>query len=158
MSGLSTFQSGPKGSKRVQNGKPKCFWLCLDSFGSFQTNFFCPMRTKKGLAEVLLKKKRSQIVKNIEVYHFGPFWAFLYHFGMLTSLPCLAIFVWFIGAPSVHHLSSFYLSIVLSFHLSVFFVFLSFCLFIFRVFRISFFSSFCLIVFLSKLFFVHLNS
>ena len=26
MAGLSTFQSGPKGSKRVQNGQPKCFW------------------------------------------------------------------------------------------------------------------------------------
>ena len=129
-------------------------WTHLDPFRQI---FFCPMRTKKGLAEVLLKK-RSQIVKNIEVYHFGPFGAFLDHFGMLTSLPCLAVFVWFIGAPSVHHLSSFYLSIVLSFHLSVFFVFLSFCLFIFRVFRISFFSSFCLIVFLSKLFLVHFNS
>ena len=26
MAGLSTFQSGPKGSKRVRNGKPRCFW------------------------------------------------------------------------------------------------------------------------------------
>ena len=26
MAGLSIFQSGPKGSKTVQNGKPRCFW------------------------------------------------------------------------------------------------------------------------------------
>ena len=37
--------------------------------------------------------KRSPMVKNIWVYHFGPFWTLLGHFGMLTSLPCLAIFV-----------------------------------------------------------------
>ena len=26
MAGLSTFQSGPKGPKKNQNGQPKCFW------------------------------------------------------------------------------------------------------------------------------------
>ena len=116
------------------------FWAHLDTFGSFQTKTnFLPDEDKEGFGGGAIEKKRPQIVKNIEVYLFGPFGAFLDHFGMLTSQPCLAIFVWFIGAPFAHYLSSFYLSIVLSFHLSVFFVFLSFCLFIFRVFRISFF-------------------
>ena len=40
MSGLSTFQSGPKGPKRVQNGQPRCFWplgTLVDLIGPFQT-------------------------------------------------------------------------------------------------------------------------
>ena len=41
--------------------------------------------------------------KNIYVDHFGPFWTPLDHFEMLTSLPCLAIFVCFIGAVYLGH-------------------------------------------------------
>ena len=40
MSGLSTFQSGPKGFKRVRNGKLSCFWpfgTLLGLSGSFGT-------------------------------------------------------------------------------------------------------------------------
>ena len=84
-------------------------WTLLDHFR--QKSICCSMRTKQGLAEVLLSKKSfesfemfqqgpqgSQMVKNFQVDHFGPFWAPLDHFGMLTSLPCLAIFVCFDGA------------------------------------------------------------
>ena len=50
MAGLSTFQRGPKGSKRVQNGQPKCFWpfgTLLGPSGPFWTisdknEFFAP--------------------------------------------------------------------------------------------------------------------
>ena len=56
MAGLSTFQSGPKGSKRVQNGQPRCFfdhlgpfWAYMDISGSFQlkTNLL-PKKDKVG--------------------------------------------------------------------------------------------------------------
>ena len=48
--GLSTFQSGPKGSKRVRNGNPRCYWqfgpiwTLLDHFR--QKSICCPMRTQ----------------------------------------------------------------------------------------------------------------
>ena len=66
-------------------------WILSDKF-------FLPHEDKEGFGGGAFEKRRSQIVKNIEVYHFGPFGAFLDHFGMLTSLPCLAIFVCFNGA------------------------------------------------------------
>ena len=128
-------------------------WILSDKF-------FLPHEDKEGFGRGAFEKKK---VPNCQKHRGLPFRTLLGLFIPLWNVDkpamfVIAIFVWFIGAPSVHHLSSFYLSIVLSFHLSVFFVFLSFCLFIFRVFRISFFSSFCLIVFLSKLFLVHFNS
>ena len=64
MAGLSTLQSGPKGSERDQNGQPKCFWSFGTHFGPIWTLldhfrqkwFFCPKWTKEGLAEVLRSK------------------------------------------------------------------------------------------------------
>ena len=64
MAGLSTLQSGPKGSKRDQNGQPKSFWSFGTPFGSIWTLldhfrqkwFFCPKWTKWGFAEVLRSK------------------------------------------------------------------------------------------------------
>ena len=58
MAGLSTFQSGPKGSKRVQNCQPKCFWTFGTHLG--QKIHFClkwPKRVQMG-------PKGSQMVKN----------------------------------------------------------------------------------------------
>ena len=43
------------------------------------------------------------MVKNILIDHFEPFWTPLDHFGMLTSLTCLAFFVCFIGALFLGH-------------------------------------------------------
>ena len=52
MAGLSTFQSGPKGSKRDQNGQPKCFRpfrTLLGPSGPFQTiMIFLPYMDKIG--------------------------------------------------------------------------------------------------------------
>ena len=75
----------------------------------------------KWSKSVQIGPKRSKIFRNISVFHFGPFWTPLDHFGMLTSLPCLAIFVCFIGAfilghPVVH--------LFLTFVLPMFFLFL----------------------------------
>ena len=100
MAGLSIFQSGPKGSKTVRNGKPRCFWpfgTLMGPSGPFWTtsnekwyslkstsaepNFvlmgqqidFClkwPKSVWKG-------PKESQIVKNIYVRHFGLLWTTL---------------------------------------------------------------------------------
>ena len=79
MAGLSTLQSGPKGSERDQNGQPKCFWSFGTHFGPLWTLldhfrqkwFFCPKWTKLGLAEVL-RSKISILVWNGPK---GPRWA-----------------------------------------------------------------------------------
>ena len=84
MAGLSTFQSGPKGSKRVQNGQPKCFWpfgTLLGPSGPFwaisnKNEFFAPNGCGGGASEqkinfclkwpkmVQMGPKGSQMVKN----------------------------------------------------------------------------------------------
>ena len=43
MAGLSTFQIGPKGLKRVRNGQPRCFWpfgTLLGPSGPFYKDYF----------------------------------------------------------------------------------------------------------------------
>ena len=84
MAGLSTFQSGPKGSKRVQNGQPKCFWpfgTLLGPSGPFwaisnKNWFFAPKHLRhthlgqkihfclKWPKRVQMGPKGSQMVKN----------------------------------------------------------------------------------------------
>ena len=84
MAGLSTFQSGPKGSKRVQNGQPKCFWPFGTLSGpsgpfwaiSNKNWFFAPKHLRhthlgqkihfclKWLKRVQMGPKGSQMVKN----------------------------------------------------------------------------------------------
>ena len=77
MAGLSTFQSGPKGSKRVQNGQPKCFWpfgTLLGPSGPFwaisNKNWFfapkhlCHTHLGQKIHFCLKWSKRAQMVKN----------------------------------------------------------------------------------------------
>ena len=57
IAGLPTFQSGPKGSKRVQNGQPRCFWsvgTLLGPSGPFWTisnkkMIFCSKHFRQSL-------------------------------------------------------------------------------------------------------------
>ena len=93
MTGLSTFQSGPKGSNRVQNGpkwSTQVFLTIWDAFGPFRTKInFSPQMDKEGFGggatgkkinlclkwskEVLMGQKGSQMVKNTWIDRFGPF-------------------------------------------------------------------------------------
>ena len=65
MAGLSTFQSGPKGSKRVQNGKPRCFWQFGSLFGpsghfwtiSDKNQFVAPLKDKVGFGGGAFEQK-----------------------------------------------------------------------------------------------------
>ena len=85
---LATFQSDTKGSKRDQNGQPKCFnhlgpfWAHLDPFRRFQTNidlfseapYFDHLEQKihfclKWSKRALIGPKGSQMVKNTWVDH-----------------------------------------------------------------------------------------
>ena len=61
------FQSGPQGSKKDQNGEPKCFYHLgpflarLDPFGPFQTKInFLPHMDKVGLGEGVSEQKINQ--------------------------------------------------------------------------------------------------
>ena len=98
---LDTFQSCPKGSKR-DHGQPNCFWpfgSLLGPSGPFWTisdknEFFAP----NGKSRVWRRCSSSKRVVNGQKQLGWPFLSLLDHFGMLTSLPCLAIFVCFIGA------------------------------------------------------------
>ena len=74
MAGLSTLQSGPKGSERDQNGQPKCFWplgTLLGPSGPFWTvsnkNWYfapkhlcqpllCPFGAKKSFLSKMVQK------------------------------------------------------------------------------------------------------
>ena len=90
------------------------FWAHLDTFGPFRTKInLLPHKDKLGFAGGAFEQKiifrfkwskraqtgpkGSQKVKNILVDHFGFLLTPLDHFGMLTSLLGLAIFVCFIG-------------------------------------------------------------
>ena len=84
MAGLSAFQSGPKGSKRDQNGQPKCFWpfgTLLGPSGPFwaisnKNEFFAPNGCGGGASEQKINfclkwskrvqrgPKGSQMIKN----------------------------------------------------------------------------------------------
>ena len=65
MAGLSTFQSGPKGSKNVRKGKPRFFfdylgpfWAHLDTFGRFQTKInLLPLKDKVGFGGGAFEQK-----------------------------------------------------------------------------------------------------
>ena len=116
MAGLSTFQSGPKGSEVVNlfdNLGP--FLAHLDTFGPFQTKInLLPHKDKVGFSGGAFEQeiiwsvwnglegcRRAQRVPNDQKQLGWPFPTLLdpfEHFGMLTSLPCFAIFVCFIGA------------------------------------------------------------
>ena len=63
-----------------------------------QKNHFCLKWSKR----VQMGPKGSIMVKNTYVDHLGPFRTLLDHFGVLTSLPCLALFgpKWTIFGPS----------------------------------------------------------
>ena len=127
MAGLSTFQSGPKGSKRVQNGQPRCFfdhlgpfWAYMDISGSFQlkTNLL-PQKDKVGFhggafeqkiifclkwsKRVQTGPKESQTVKNNYVDHFRPFWATLECWQACLVWPFLfVLLVRFFGHPVLY--------------------------------------------------------
>ena len=108
MAGLSTFQSGPKGSKRDQNDQPKCFWpfgTVLGPSGHFWTisdknEFFVPngqsrvwrrcFRAKNHFLFEMVQKSPDgpKRVPNGQKHLGWPFWSLLDNFGTLTSLPC----------------------------------------------------------------------
>ena len=112
MAGLSTFQSGPKGSKRDQNGQPKCFWsfgTLLGPSGPFWTIsnknwFFAP----KHLRQTLLCQFGARIsflsemvqkgpdgpkrVPNGQKHLGWPFWSLLDPFGPLWNADRPAMF------------------------------------------------------------------
>ena len=79
MAGLSTFQSGPKGSKRDQNGQPRCFWPFGSPLGpsgppwtiSDKNDFFAP----NGQSMVLRrcsKAKNQFLFKTVQKGLDGP--------------------------------------------------------------------------------------
>ena len=105
MSGLSTFQSSPKGSKRVQNDKPRCFWqfgTLLGPSWHFWTisdkNQFVTHKDKVGFGgdafeqKIIFCLKWSQRVHTPNGQtHLGlQFRTLLKPFVMLTSLACRA--------------------------------------------------------------------
>ena len=132
MAGLSTFQSGSKGSEMVNLDvfdHLGLFWACLDSFGPFQTKndfllkctsdipyfvfmghqiVFC-LKWYKSVQMPIWAQKGPKLSKTSSFTISDPFWTLLDHFGRLTSLPCLAIFVCFIsaffGTPCTKHAS-----------------------------------------------------
>ena len=104
MAGLSTLQSGPKGSERDQNGQPKCFWplgTLLGPSGPFWTisnkNWYfapkhlcqpllCPFGAKKSFLSKMVQKgpdgpkmgpKWSKTFRLTILVPFGPFWTTL---------------------------------------------------------------------------------
>ena len=108
MAGLSTFQSGPKGSKRVQNGQYNMFltiwdifgliWTLLDHFRQNLIFFFGQEALCVFEAKIDFCLKRSKMVqmgpngpkwsKICYIDHLGPFGTLLDHIGALASLPC----------------------------------------------------------------------
>ena len=108
-------QLGPKGSKRSKTVR-LAIWTLLECFKQDidillrstsanpyfvhlgQKNHFCLNWSKR----VQMGPKGFLMVKNTQVDHFGPFRTLLDHFGVLTSLPCLALFgpKWTIFRPS----------------------------------------------------------
>ena len=107
------IQKGPKGTKIVNIsvfdhlgpvlGPSGRFWSISDKHDSFASNGKSRVWQKcfwgkiSILAWIGLKgsrwaQKESQMVKNTYVDQFGPFRTLLDHFGVLTSLPCLALF------------------------------------------------------------------
>ena len=123
MAVLSAFQSGPKGSKgsvmvRDVFDNLGLFWAHLDTSVPFQTKInLLPHKDKVGFGGGAFEQKLifvwncskgskraqkgpkwSKTSRLTILDPFGPFWTPLDHFGMLTSLLCLAIFVYFIGA------------------------------------------------------------
>ena len=165
MACLSTFQSGPKGSERVQNAKPGCFWqfgTLLGPSGHFwilsdKNKFFARWGQRRVWRRCFWKKK----VPNCQKHRGLPFWTFWGFFGPLWNVDKPAMFSHFCLVYWCAFCSSSF--IFLSFHCSVFSSFCFFRISVFLPFHFSgfsyfFFSSFWVIVFLSKLFLVHLNS
>ena len=82
MAGLSTLQSGPKGSERDQNGQPKCFWplgTLLGPSGPFWTVsnknwYFAPKHLCQPLLCLFGAKKSFLLTRGD-----GPTLFFLYH-------------------------------------------------------------------------------
>ena len=77
MAALSTFQSGPKGTKMVNLSvfdHLGPFWAALEPFGPFQTkvDFFAP----KHLHQILPCPFGSRWAKRVPYgqHHFDPFW------------------------------------------------------------------------------------
>ena len=86
MAGLSTFQSGPKGSEMVNldvSDNLGLIWAHEDTYNPFRT-------------KIILSPNRGAFCTSIIHTQISPqicLWTHLDHFGTLTSLPCLAIFV-----------------------------------------------------------------
>ena len=92
-------------------------WARLDPFGPFRTKndfwlkstsakpYFVLMGQQIDFCQMVKKCPDGPIrVPNCQKKLLGlPFWNLLDHFGMLTSLPCLAICVCFIGAFFLGH-------------------------------------------------------
>ncbi len=112
MAGLSTFQSGPKGSKRDQNDQPKCFWpfgTVLGPSGHFWTisdknEFFVPngqsrvwrrcFRAKNHFLFEMVQKGPDgpKRVPNGQKHLGWPFWSLLDPFGPLWNADRPAMF------------------------------------------------------------------
>ena len=80
MVGLSTFQSGPKRSKRVRNDQPDVFdhlglfWACLDAYGPFQTknDFMLKSISAKSSYFVLMGQQIDFCLKWSKSVQIGP--------------------------------------------------------------------------------------
>ena len=87
MAGLSTLQSGPKGSERDQNGQTKCFWplgTLLGPSGPFWTisdkNDFLSQMDKVGFCRGASEQNINSCLKwskRVQMFPFEPFWTTL---------------------------------------------------------------------------------
>ena len=99
---IPVVQRDPKGSEMVNldvfdNLLP--FWAHLDTFGPFQTKInLLPHKDKEGFGRGAFEQQIIFCLKWSKRVQTGLKGTHLDHFGMLTSLPCLAILVCFISA------------------------------------------------------------
>ena len=92
MAGLSTFQSGPKGSKRVRNGKPRCFWKFWTFLG-LSGHFWTISDKNQFLFEMVQKGPDGpKMVPNGQKHLGWPLWSLSDPFGPLWSVDKPAMF------------------------------------------------------------------
>ena len=87
MAGLSTLQSGPKGSKRDQNGQPKSFWSFGTPLGSiwtlldhFRQKWFFALNGQSRVWDPF-----GPLWQVDKPAMFGHFWSKMDHFWAITS-------------------------------------------------------------------------
>ena len=97
MAGLSTFQSGPKGPKKNQNGQPKCFW----PFGTL-TKFCYHMEFLKflhGFVKVVTCISRPLPNKNKLKFDIDSFVGLKSLINLMPGVCCAFGNVWFTSWP-----------------------------------------------------------